>query len=228
MLYIVFFNAGAVGGFIMNLLKVILGVVLLRKMKYKLSFFYRNNKWEIIVTIIMGILASAWKITINYWEGLLYNDLKFNFAARENVSQEEIPIQAFVMFIDVFLPIFVITSNIRSNDFAKYIYNLMKGCDMISYFLKCSIFIQGKRVSSEYAGNVERLLEGSQLNRSTLFNRSLGSTESDTQNFRPTLGYSIGSENSIKNDMYKTEFLKLQKSNIQLCQKAKSQIENDT
>jgi hypothetical protein len=88
----------------MNIGKIILGILLLIKMKKELNYFYFQNRWKIILTITMGIISSIWKVFLNYYTPLLGYDLKFNYAARVKIDDNELPIQAFIMITDILLP----------------------------------------------------------------------------------------------------------------------------
>jgi hypothetical protein len=127
-------------------------------MKNHLNFFYKQNKFEMIFTMVFGLVASIWKISLNYYIPLLSHDLKFNFAARMTILKTEYTSQIIVMVIDIFLPVIVISLNIKSNDFQRYIYNLMKGYDLSEHFFYCSIFIRSRRRSTLGGNDLARLI----------------------------------------------------------------------
>lgn len=197
----------------MNFAKVLLGTLLLIKMRKQLNYFYNHNKWEIIITIFMGIIASIWKILLNYYTPFLDIDLKFNFAARVKIPDHELPIQTLVMVIDIFLPILVIISNIKSNDFSKYIFNLMKGRQLTQYYIICSIFIWTKRGQTLVNSDLEDLINKNRI-RFTIRSGMNSSIDSEDFNCKTNKIYSESILSDISSDLNKSELYKFEFLNL--------------
>jgi hypothetical protein len=219
-IYIMYFNIGAGVGILMNIGKIILGILLLIKMKKQLNYFYFQNRWKIILTIIMGIISSIWKVLLNYYTPFLGTDLKFNYAATVKIEDYALPYQAIVMIIDILLPIWVILSNINSTDFDKYIFNLMRGRQLTKYYLICSFFIRSRRSLAYTPTDLENFINGDHM-RFAVKSCDPGSFFSEEFNRKTykTIGESFLSvETSDVNQLraYKSEFLSIKACNSQI------------
>lgn len=128
-------------------------------MKHHLNFFYMKNRFEIILTIAVGLITAIWKLLFNLFDFLKEHDLKYNFAARRTILSYELSWNVVIALVDITLPILVISMNIKTNDCERYIFNIMKGCGVLKYFTISSIFIYSKKSSSIHSNYMSKLLK---------------------------------------------------------------------
>jgi hypothetical protein len=122
--------------------KIVFGLLLLKKLKNNLNFYYLKKRKEIIFTIIFTSLVTLWKALYNYISFFQENDLKRSFLHYRNVDGIEIPLEIAICIIDIFMPLAAIGHNIRTVNFRKYLGALIKGVGLESHYLNSSIFIK--------------------------------------------------------------------------------------
>ena len=133
---------------VLIIFKIFSGITVLYKMKRNLHGYYVVKYKEIIFTMVLTSLITAWKWCYFYFDFLREHDLKYNFMLRDSLSYKEAPIQIFVYFTDMLLPIIAMAVNINTVDFKKYLLNLMRGCNVGQFFLSGSIFIRLRPMAS--------------------------------------------------------------------------------
>lgn len=123
------------------LLKIYIGMILLKKMKYRLNFFYRRLSKSLIFTIIATILVLTYNTVLNY---LVADDFSIFWRYQiypVQVTAAENLVEFFLVLINVNFEVFLMLYTAGNIDFKNYVYLLFSGYQKLEWFNVASIFI---------------------------------------------------------------------------------------
>mmetsp|Transcript_23547 Transcript_23547/g.20900 ORF Transcript_23547/g.20900 Transcript_23547/m.20900 type:complete len:146 (+) Transcript_23547:581-1018(+) len=124
--------------------KLVIGVYLLRILKYHLNFYYKQKKNGIILAIFLSFVAAIFKTFYNFSNAFEKLDLKTSFANLESITLLELSYQLAISLFARLIPIFVIALNIKIIYYTCLMSSLMNGCNLGHYLKICSMFMRSK------------------------------------------------------------------------------------
>ena len=134
-------------GFLISLLKIIIGSILMYYLKHHMATYFHKHYRLTIVTIWWS-WAIIWNRSLYYLISSYREcDLKYNFAAKFSFPIWQAPIQVSLTAFDILCPIGVCLLNIKTINFEKYLTELMKAWQLEKYWEVASIYI---RVNTNY------------------------------------------------------------------------------
>ncbi|CAI2370418.1 unnamed protein product [Moneuplotes crassus] len=121
-----------VGG-IATITKCVLGIIILKKMKKKLNFCYKEDRKLIISTIILTVCTMGFNTLTNSINHFSENIWLLYILNAESVTAFTLTYKTLISFVNSLLEILLMVYTSKSIDFRYYILILLQGRCMIGY-----------------------------------------------------------------------------------------------
>lgn len=190
--------------------KIWISSTLLYKLKMNLNFYYVIKKKDIIFVTVWSSIAFIFWIVFTFFEELKHYSLNYRYVKKASMNTVELIFGTILLLWQVLLPILVMMVNVRSVNFKKYLFNIMKGYGNEQFFLCSSKFVYAKEQNLKLIGMSGENLIDSQFQGDNRLHTQFSKASSNTD-IQRELTISVMTENDEDDliNLYQEEFQKL-------------------
>lgn len=126
---------------LLSFVKITIGVILLKKIRTNLNFYFEISRKEVIMSTLTTCLMFIFQSIYTYFSEIRDVDINYRFMSRDSMETWELALGVFISSVEILMPLMIMLINIHTVNYKKYLYNLMKGYGSEQYFLRSSYFV---------------------------------------------------------------------------------------